>query len=1493
MRYFYFGIVVLALCLGSRILGEEMKNPIIINNDKSGNFSIQHSPAAKKTWTVTNDSLGPGADTIPGSLLWAEHKADSAPGFNKIAFGISGTFPICVNLYDSTSLDGTGHSVIISRVVIGPESNNVEVTGIVVNEAGVWIEIGSNNVEVTGIVVDGSATTVGIKIRRGYHITISDNVICNCSQGIYVKGEDIDILNNFIGTDVTGMNRGGGNEVGIYCGKGASNINISGNVISGNSESTLSDGTGIFFAIYPGNSYTISNNLIGLNADGTDTLSNTGYGIVGEGTGPVSLETCYITITDNYIAGNLKDGIRLWRGEIGYHNYNCPIDCLIKNNYIGTDASGTQALGNKQNGITIDLGESEKLKLSIKENLVSANENDGIAFYCAVDSAVITDNIIGLNIQGDSALGNGGNGISGSFRESHIKDNYIAGNQLKGINCVPGESNFISGNYIGTDMDGINPIHNQTGGIYFYYIQSKYNKIEANIIADGIIMTFSGDSNSVINNYIGTNGGSIFGKDSTDGIHIESTNHTKICSNVIGGNGQDGIRLVNAQETEIEENEIIGNKEYGVRVTGQVDSIYLTNVVIRNNKVGIKTYNPFGSQHKLLIKGTNNQIIENTEGGIIGAGDIEIEVIEVCDNGGRGILANSGGVCINSNPSGGPVYPDSISRVNNNSSGGIRADNGFVRAYFLEVNNNGQFPIDPIKDGHGISAGYGVSLFNSKVLNNERGGIYTWISGGVQIMGTDNQVSGNKEDGIYATDDINIGQGVIEVCDNGGLGIFTEDGEKVLINNIGYGPPAYPDSISKVNNNGGGGIRADNGFVKANFLEVINNGISPFDPIKDGHGIYAGYGVSLFNSKILNNERGGIYSKISGNVTIRGDNNQVSGNKEDGIYAIGDINIGQGVIEVCDNGGLGIFTEDGEKVLINNIGYGPPAYPNSISKVNNNGSGGIRIDNGFVKANFLEVNNNGHQSPLDPIKDGHGIFTGSAGAICRGKICHNEKYGIVTGDTLQLYQTKIYNNGLGGILFTQDSKRTKSYSEIFANKDESFTINGSMIFANDGDGIRFEGGTPPTIYQNNIFDNAGFGLNNLSSSATLNAQNNWWGDSSGPGGVGSGSGDEVSENVDFTNWLTELVALVSFTEDTILIPSGGTDTAYCYLQNWSNLDDILDVSVTADSTSWLIDPTAFTVALEDSMGGMAMIGIQVPAGTSVDVTNKVKITATSQNDPTVTCTDSFLVVTYHRYLTHIEVSPDTVFLNEDLRRQFTAQGYDSIGSPIDIEVIWTATNGTIDSSGYYTAGSDTGTFAVTAEDTATGIQGSAVVRILPLLALIKVSPDFVVLELGQNQQFTAQGYDSLDNLVDVRPIWHTTGGMINSSGLYTASGDTGNYYVITEDPLSHLSDTAEVRINLASVEEEKLLPPAFSLSQNYPNPFNLVATIKFGVKRQCRVVLKVYDVSGREVVKLVDGMREPGFYEVKLDARELSSGIYFCRIKMGNFKTVRKMTIVK
>lgn len=97
---------------------------------------------------------------------------------------------------------------------------------------------------------------------------------------------------------------------------------------------------------------------------------------------------------------------------------------------------------------------------------------------------------------------------------------------------------------------------------------------------------------------------------------------------------------------------------------------------------------------------------------------------------------------------------------------------------------------------------------------------------------------------------------------------------------------------------------------------------------------------------------------------------------------------------------------------------------------------------------------------------------------------------------------------------------------------------------------------------------------------------------------------------------------------------------------------------------------------------------------------------------------------------------------------------------------------------------------------------------------------------------------------------------------------------------------------LVDIEDEQI-PDNVTLYRNYPNPFNPSTTITFDINVTSEVSLIVYDMLGREVASLVDGTLSAGAHEVEFTAADLPSGVYFYRLKTGNFMESKKMLLLK
>jgi hypothetical protein len=83
------------------------------------------------------------------------------------------------------------------------------------------------------------------------------------------------------------------------------------------------------------------------------------------------------------------------------------------------------------------------------------------------------------------------------------------------------------------------------------------------------------------------------------------------------------------------------------------------------------------------------------------------------------------------------------------------------------------------------------------------------------------------------------------------------------------------------------------------------------------------------------------------------------------------------------------------------------------------------------------------------------------------------------------------------------------------------------------------------------------------------------------------------------------------------------------------------------------------------------------------------------------------------------------------------------------------------------------------------------------------------------------------------------------------------------------------------------------LLQNYPNPFNPSTTIKYELPKSAEVRLSVFDLLGREVSVLVNERKDAGVHEIKFDGSNLASGVYFYRLKAGDFTQSKRLLLLK
>jgi hypothetical protein len=117
---------------------------------------------------------------------------------------------------------------------------------------------------------------------------------------------------------------------------------------------------------------------------------------------------------------------------------------------------------------------------------------------------------------------------------------------------------------------------------------------------------------------------------------------------------------------------------------------------------------------------------------------------------------------------------------------------------------------------------------------------------------------------------------------------------------------------------------------------------------------------------------------------------------------------------------------------------------------------------------------------------------------------------------------------------------------------------------------------------------------------------------------------------------------------------------------------------------------------------------------------------------------------------------------------------------------------------------------------------------------------------------------------------------------------SGNYLYVADS-----SSLRIYRFYPTAIDEPSILPTPFSLSQNYPNPFNAQTTIQYSLPSQSPVAIEIFDILGRKIETLAEGIRPAGNHQATWDARWQTSGIYFYKMKADKMTETKKMIIAK
>jgi len=137
----------------------------------------------------------------------------------------------------------------------------------------------------------------------------------------------------------------------------------------------------------------------------------------------------------------------------------------------------------------------------------------------------------------------------------------------------------------------------------------------------------------------------------------------------------------------------------------------------------------------------------------------------------------------------------------------------------------------------------------------------------------------------------------------------------------------------------------------------------------------------------------------------------------------------------------------------------------------------------------------------------------------------------------------------------------------------------------------------------------------------------------------------------------------------------------------------------------------------------------------------------------------------------------------------------------------------------------------------------------------------------------------------------------SSLTLSFAKDETGTDLITIQASVSGKAVTTEFEVTVTTATEisegSDIIPVEYNLSQNYPNPFNPETTIRYALPNSADVIISIYDINGRFVTNIFDGQKSAGYYTIKWNASNLSTGIYFYQIKANSYTQIKKCMLIK
>jgi hypothetical protein len=967
------------------------------------------------------------------------------------------------------------------------------------------------------------------------------------------------IQGNLIGTDATGTTNLGNSREGVHILSSSGNTvggtaAGAGNVISGNA----SFGIGLQDS---GTSATImQGNMIGTDVTGTVALGNGGDGIVISNTinttNPSSLGNTIGGTTAaarNIIAANMAYGIEIFAPDGGGSGN------LIQGNYVGTNATGTVAMGNAFNGIQLGTGATNNTiggTAGGASNVISGNAENGVEISGSGTSGnVLEGNYIGTNVTGTIALGNGSSGVSVDTAATNntiggttgVARNVISGNAGDGIDIfgTGTSNNLVEGNDIGVSAAGNGALPNgtptaNTVGIVVYIFggasaniiggrtNSARNVISGNLV-HGIIISDLGTSGNLIEgNYIGTDvsgtiaiqNGSASIQPSGDGVGIIRG----ATDNTIGGTAQGQGNLIS------------GNLVFGVAIADAGTSGNLVegnligvdhadNAPLPNQVAGVELGNsseqPGGSAPGNTIGGSvtgaANVISGNGGDGIdIATGSSELiegNFIGTDATGSFALGNRNDGISINTaaiNNTIGGTSGGALNVISGNAQNGVEISGIGTSGNVVEGNKIGTDVTGTLALANGLN---GVFI-DTAATNNTIGGT---AGGALNVIG------GNGEDGVEISGAGTNGN-VVE-----GNNIGTDATGTAALGNLGTGVSINGASANTI----GGTTPGSGNVISGNRFDGIDIG-APFSLFSDGNlvqgnkiGTNTAGTAALGNGNPVVNASGGAGVRFFAGTFNTVENNVISGNVHEGIFFHGDLSASHEMVL----GNLVGTNFDGTAAIPNGLdgislveSVGNTISGNVISGNGNpsSTSNGIKLtsaDGNLIQANLIGTDASGTRA-LPNISDG--VFVSGSNNTIGGTTDNDRNVISGNGNDGVEMTSGASNNAVWGNYIGVGADGTTSLGNVLdgvsiasgatSNKIGGTTIGAlNIISGNSGDGIDITGpGTMANLIQGNYIGTDATGtaaLGNLGTGVSINGAS-----ANTIGGTAPGSGNVISGN---------------------------------------------------------------------------------------------------------------------------------------------------------------------------------------------------------------------------------------------------------------------------------------------------------------------------------------------------------------------------------------------